>query len=81
MKWRVAVEVAIKRQTRRNNNAIFTNKELLSNELAYIYVATQSDGDTPNRSLSETLQRLRDARPPVVAFIATGIYNYLHFNV
>ncbi|MCX5715037.1 MAG: hypothetical protein NT033_09655 [Candidatus Omnitrophica bacterium] len=60
VKWRTAVLNAIHRIAKHKGRKIFTRKELIQAEIENIKKATQTDGVTPDQTLSKILQDLRD---------------------
>jgi hypothetical protein len=57
----------------------FTNQDLLKNELATIINKTKSKGKTPDRTLSRTLQELRDQG--FIKFLGRGEYILQQFKI
>ncbi|MCA9750260.1 MAG: hypothetical protein KC414_14215, partial [Romboutsia sp.] len=67
--WEVSTLEACLRESK---NECFTNQGLLKNQLKKIVLDTESKGKTPDRTLSRTLQSLRDCG--LITFVKRGVY-------
>jgi hypothetical protein len=61
MTWREAVEAAARRQAAKDSNGVFTRQDLLTNEKSRIMSDCGGGGETPEQTISRTLQELRDS--------------------
>ena len=70
--WLDSVRDAAQRICSSKNSRRFTNQQLLQFELDQIVEETDSQGKTPERTLSRVLQELRDMGE--VEFLDKGVY-------
>jgi len=78
--WREAVIDAIKRLTKLKNSYFFSRQEVIRHELSQISSEVNSQGETPEQTLSRVLQELRDDK--LVEFSDNqGNYIFLAENV
>ena len=60
MSWSEAVETAVRLHVNAIPGATFTRQELIADKLDWIVNVTDSQGATPEMTLSRELQQLRD---------------------
>jgi hypothetical protein len=60
MTWREAVEAAVRRQAARDPNGVITRRDLIAYEKSRIISDCGGGGETPEQTISRTLQELRD---------------------
>ncbi len=58
--WKEAVRKAIKKVVERHDDPQFTRRLLIDEEMDYIEKMTETEGKTPEQTLSRVLQELRD---------------------
>jgi putative restriction endonuclease len=75
MIWKNAVRNAILRVCKLRSDKTFTRHELISRELDNIKSETDSNGKTPEQTLSRILQDLRDIGE--IKFLGRGHYRLL----
>ena len=71
-RWRLSVLDAIERLSNRSQGNVVTRQQLIQNELPTIIKETQSEGKTPEYTLSYELQQLRDSG--LLDFLDPGRY-------
>ena len=72
MTWMDSLREAIRRRCERNGTDYVTRKELIEWELPTIIRETGSAGETPEQTLSEKLQKLRNLGE--IEFVTPGVY-------
>jgi len=75
MTWRESVRAAIERVTSQTGNKVFNRQYLIASQLERILREVDSAGSTPEQTLSQILQQLRDDK--IIEFIDAGTYRLL----
>jgi hypothetical protein len=70
--WRDSVLDAMRRRAARDPEGVVHRNDLIRHELDQIVAESESDGRTPEQTLSNSLQRLRDEG--VIEFLGRGKY-------